>query len=345
MSKLRGIKLQYMSFCLSVFVIFSTFFNFSLDVSASSYTTTTSTYTRTYDFSKERILESNNYLPVDYEWDYEDSSHYDEYMDFWYLGESVPVFTTSADMYGYRVVVRRNYKNVLNTSNCRYSFWLLGTQEQILNGSFPANYDGLDVSSFAFWIASNNAQVQIKMAPLMKFYDIGAYDIECEYTFTIIGYQSKAQYDNALVRIESELDTQTQEMQNQTQELQNQTQEMQNQTNELQNLQNGFDSSAGDSMNDDFSASLNSYETSQDSLFNAAQSGLSGFTFVDFSSYPALVTSMSFVTSMITSVFGAMGGESGPVGIVLSVLFSVMLVSMAIGLYRYFSSHGKGGDD
>lgn len=114
--------------------------------------------------------------------------------------------------------------------------------------------------------------------------------------------------------------------------------------NQTDQLTNGYDSSAGDSMNESFSASLTEYQTSEDSLFSAAQSGLDSFTFIDFTSYPALVTAMSFVTSMMTSIFIAMGGETGPVGIVLSVLFSVMLVSMVIGLYRYFQSKGKGGD-
>lgn len=54
---------------------------------------------------------------------------------------------------------------------------------------------------------------------------------------------------------------------------------------------------------------------------------------------------MSFVTSMMTSVFVSMGGETGPVGIVLSVLFSVMIVSLAIGLYRFYVSKGKGAGD
>lgn len=114
--------------------------------------------------------------------------------------------------------------------------------------------------------------------------------------------------------------------------------------NQTDQLTNGYDSSTGNSMNSDFSASLNSYQTSEDSLFSTARSGLDDFTFVDFSSYPTLVTAMSFVTSLMTSIYISMGGESGPIGIVLSVLFSVMLVSMIIGLYRYYQSKEGGGD-
>ena len=66
------------------------------------------------------------------------------------------------------------------------------------------------------------------------------------------------------------------------------------------------------------------------------------FTFFDISSVPAMVTGMSFVGSIMSGWFTQAGGASG-VGIVLSILFSIMLVAMVLGLYRWYQS--KGGKD
>lgn len=112
-------------------------------------------------------------------------------------------------------------------------------------------------------------------------------------------------------------------------------------------VMNGFDSSSGNQSHSKFENGVAEYESAEGSLFSSAQSGMDGYTFFDFSSIPAMLTGLTFVTSIMTSIFNSMGGASGA-GIVLSVLFSVMLVAMAIGLYRYFVSSGrtnkKGGD-
>lgn len=111
--------------------------------------------------------------------------------------------------------------------------------------------------------------------------------------------------------------------------------------NQTDQLTNGYDSSQGAVVNDDFKASVNEYHTAEDSLFSTATTSLENFTFLDFTSITGMVTSLSFVTSIMTSIYMAMGGDTGASGIVLAVLFSVMLVSMAIGLYRYYVSNGK----
>lgn len=111
--------------------------------------------------------------------------------------------------------------------------------------------------------------------------------------------------------------------------------------NQTDQLTNGYDSSQGAAVNDDFKASVNEYHTAEDSLFSTATTSLENFTFLDFTSITGMVTSLSFVTSIMTSIYMAMGGDTGASGIILAVLFSVMLVSMAIGLYRYYVSNGK----
>lgn len=105
------------------------------------------------------------------------------------------------------------------------------------------------------------------------------------------------------------------------------------------NLTNGYDDSKGNEVNSELSTGLNEYQTAEDSLWATATTGLKDFTFFDFESVPAMITGMSFITSIIGKWFNEAGGTSG-VGIVLSILFSVMLVSMVLGLYRLYQSAG-----
>lgn len=100
-------------------------------------------------------------------------------------------------------------------------------------------------------------------------------------------------------------------------------------------IANGYDSSAGNQVASDLGNSASGYESAEDSIFTSSQSSLEGFEFFDFNSIPAVVTGLSFITTTATAIFDAMGGTSGA-GIVLSVLFAVMFVSIVIGLYRYF---------
>ena len=110
--------------------------------------------------------------------------------------------------------------------------------------------------------------------------------------------------------------------------------------NQTDQLTNGFDESQGNSVNSDLSTGLNEYQTAEDSLWATATTGLKDFTFFDFESVPAMITGMSFITSIMGKWFNEAGGASG-VGIVLSILFSVMLVSMVLGLYRLYQSSSR----
>lgn len=102
---------------------------------------------------------------------------------------------------------------------------------------------------------------------------------------------------------------------------------------------NGFDDSKGGEVNSDLSNGLNEYQTAEDSLWATATTGMKDFTFFDIESVPAMVTGISFITASMTGWFNQAGGASG-VGIVLSILFSVMLVAMVLGLYRWYQSRG-----
>ena len=111
--------------------------------------------------------------------------------------------------------------------------------------------------------------------------------------------------------------------------------EEQKQTDVLNEMKDGYDDSAGNQAAADLDNSASGYESVEDSIFTSSKSSLEGFEFFDFNSIPAVVTGLSFITTTATAIFDAMGGTSGA-GIVLSVLFAVMFVSIVIGLYRYF---------
>ena len=97
----------------------------------------------------------------------------------------------------------------------------------------------------------------------------------------------------------------------------------------------GYDSTKGNTSKDNLKSELSPMEESEDSLFTSGKTGLDSFTFFDISSVPAVMAGITFVTSVMTSWFTSAGGLSG-VGIVLSCLFTVLIVSLVLGLYKYF---------
>lgn len=109
------------------------------------------------------------------------------------------------------------------------------------------------------------------------------------------------------------------------------------------NITNGYDDSIAESTSSVFADNATSYEQAEANIFTSAKSDLNNFQFYDIGSDSTVLVGLSFVASTMTSIFNSMGGLNGGAGIVLSVLFSVILVSIVIGTYRYFVSSGKTG--
>lgn len=103
----------------------------------------------------------------------------------------------------------------------------------------------------------------------------------------------------------------------------------------VQDLVDGYDSSSGNQVASDFESGAASYDQAEDNLFNSADSALTGFKFFDFSTFGTITTGLSFVSGIMTSIYNNFGAMQG-LGIVLSVLFSVMFMAIVIGFYRYF---------
>lgn len=100
----------------------------------------------------------------------------------------------------------------------------------------------------------------------------------------------------------------------------------------------GYDSTQGNTAQSTLDNSLSQSEAKQDSLFTSASDTLSDFTLSDISTMPKVVNALSFVSSTMTSIYTALGGING-VGIVLSVGCSILFVSLAVGAYKFYSSH------
>lgn len=109
-------------------------------------------------------------------------------------------------------------------------------------------------------------------------------------------------------------------------------------SNSIDSVINGYDASSGNTAQSTLDNSLSQSEAKQDSLFTSASDTLSDFTLSDISTMPKVVNALSFVSSTMTSIYTALGGING-VGIVLSVGCSILFVSLAVGAYKFYSSH------
>ena len=98
---------------------------------------------------------------------------------------------------------------------------------------------------------------------------------------------------------------------------------------------NGYDDSAGNQVSSDFESGVNDYDQVEDNLFNTSTGALQGFEFFDFGSFSAVTSGLSFCSSLLTSIYENFGGLNG-IGIVISVLFSVLFMAIVIGLFRYY---------
>lgn len=315
-----------------LFLVCSAFFCV-LPVSADSGVAGTSySKTVTYNNSESGLDDGNCFLRADTDYYYSDDIATDVVQShFWYLGKRQLLFTSSADYYGYYISVSRTTKTTVDFGYATKNYWVVGTATDILNGQSVGGL--VDSSSFTTWVQTDNSVQAIHMAPLFYMIDVyqvgngGSdtyYKINCKYTITYKGYKTKSDYESAMSEISNKLDNIDSSIDEST-----------------DTITSGYDQSAGSVMNDNFSSSVDDYQQAEGSLFDAATSGMNDFEFINFTSYPALVTAMTFVTSTMSSIYIAFGGESGPIGIVLAVLFSVMLVSMVIGLYRFYQSSKK----
>lgn len=156
----------------------------------------------------------------------------------------------------------------------------------------------------------------------LHYWGVNASDLSSLYcridTQSLIVRDSSSVYGDVLDRIEGNTENTTDAV-----------------TDGFNQAMNGYDDSAGSQAASELGNSASGYEQAEGNLFHGSESSLSGFEFFDFSGYTGITTGLSFVSTMMQSIYSNLGGMSG-IGIVISVLFSVMFLAIVIGLYRYF---------
>lgn len=90
----------------------------------------------------------------------------------------------------------------------------------------------------------------------------------------------------------------------------------------------------------DLNNSLSGYEQAEGSLFTSANQGVGSFQMQSLNT-PALVSSMSFVSTFLQSIYTSSGGLNG-FGLLPAVVFTFTFASIVVGLYRYYGG-GKSG--
>lgn len=356
-------RLKILSVLLASVCLFS---HVSMIADASGTAGTTSSASITYNKAEDGLWRGNSYIDDEMNYyDYlqnieDDIYHSDSYTnEYWYLGKRVTLFNTSASYYGYKITftLKTNTRTNYDSNYCHRAYWLVGNATDLYNGQNASGNIGS--TSFTAWVTTNNSVETIHLAPYFKFtaydwYDAddsntvhsNYYDIYNVFTVSYTGYKTVSEYNSALNSIQSELEQQTTELGDINSGIGDLNTGIGDLNSDLNtgigNLQNGFNSSAGQSANSQLSDSLSGYSDAENNLFTSAKTGLDDFRFADLTTIPALVSAMGLVSSMMSSAFIAIGGADGLSALVLSVLFSIMLVSMAIGLYHFYQS--KKGD-
>lgn len=242
---------------------------------------------------------------------------------YYYTGAK-KLFTADQSAYAYKIELQ-----LANTSyeqnNILWARNTIGKWSDIMSGKseLGLGFSNGSVGNFTYYIVTDNIPADIYSAILFYYkttdYSDTSFDLSSKMTFKITPY-SRNEYAAMMQNMDQNFDDLEDAL-----------------SKEFEDLKNGYDTSDGDNSNNDLDDSLDGFSEAEDSLFEDSKSSLSDFEFFDFNSVPAMLTGISFVTASMTSIYNAMGGNSG-IGIILSVLFSVMLISICLGIYKRYQS-------
>lgn len=270
-----------------------------------------------FEYSNDEIV---------FDFDYETDDFLNAY-SYFYTGQ-YKLFTADPAAYAYKIDVKLSNTHY-TSNNVLWARNTVGTWSDIMCGKSELGIGFTDGSlgNFSYFITTDNVPVDIYSAVLMYYTntsdEYASYDLASKLTFNITPY-SRNEYAAMMANQDKNFDELKQSI-----------------SSEFDDLKNGFDSSAGDNSVNSLNDSLTEFDELQDSIFSTSMESIKSFSFFDFNSIPAMHTGITFVTSIMTSIYLKMGGDSGA-GIVLSVLFTVMLVVMFLGLINFIK---KKGDD
>ncbi|AXF52336.1 MAG: hypothetical protein [Inoviridae sp.] len=107
-------------------------------------------------------------------------------------------------------------------------------------------------------------------------------------------------------------------------------------------IMHSYDSGSQEDKNSEFDASQKQLQETEDNLFGSASGYFSGldFSLFDIAKFTSVVSSLSFVSGLMQSLFQKMGDF----GLIVTVGMVIMIASKVIGVYRFSTGdHGKGG--
>lgn len=141
--------------------------------------------------------------------------------------------------------------------------------------------------------------------------------------------------DNVTDAIQQQTTTLNSSIVNQTSAVNNQTTTITTQTN---TIMNGFQNDGMGTSSSQLDSSLGSYDELQGNLFGSANSYLEGYNPSSFLSFaPAVISAISFAGSFMNSFITMSGGWNT----VLNVLYTIIFVSIAVGLWRFAGKRGS----
>lgn len=290
-------------------------------------------------------LETDGYIFDDSDYMHEvgvSSSGDSDFVNYNYLytyniGSIKSLFKASPDVYAYKIIIKPT-KVSLTMNDVFWIRSMIGTYSDVQ--ACKAEYGHLFINgstqNSSIWLVTDYADIYVCLGYLSYFLDDldndSTYTLDWLFDLEVIPY-TKKEFNAAVPAIEK-----------QTLEMQKQTEAMKK---EMDDLKNGYDSSVGEQANNKLSDSLDSFSDMEDSMFASATEHLDQFQIFDhnllFASGAPLSASLTFVTSLMTSTFIQMGGADGAAGIVLSILFTVVLISLALGIYKFYSGKKGGG--
>lgn len=293
-------------------------------------------------FNNYSVSDANTLLPSVYESEF-DSDDENTFNAYFYRALGVQyVFTPSKEYYGYKVSLVPMGVDYSANGMVEWVRPIIGSYTDVYSGQSGLGYS-LDLSTNRtsnLWLETNYSEEDVYFGFLGYFREFVTVEntlrpeggIAGKYRIRITPY-SFDEYESATIGLQEQANI----LQQTGNDISQKTQDDMN--TGFSDVMNSFDKSQGNAVNSDLADGLDDYQSEEGSLWVTATTGLKDFVFFDFKSIPAMLTGISFVTTIMTKWFNEAGGASG-VGIVLSILFSVMLVAMVLGLYRWYQSRG-----
>lgn len=276
-------------------------------------------------------------------------SHDDYY--FYYFDHLGSVLTSSRNVYAYQIrffCTDTSYSG----SQVIHQSYAIGTWDEFMSGAVPSVLSTAKNDSCSFWLVTDYSEVSYYLGLLSychssyasAVYSSGhswnqvypaSYSLSSNVTMYIRSY-TQSQYLSAIAGNTAEtnkkLDVINGSISNTNTKLNilndNVIEQTQKQTD---TLTSGYDNSGMESTNKQLADSLNSFDQTESQVTDQSVEYIDAVTFFDPTSHLQLMTSVTYVSTFLQSLFVSLGDWSVLVMIALSLAFALMLV----GWFKY----------